>query len=125
MHFPLKISELSKITGASIRSIRHYEKKNLITASRLNNGYRKFDESAIERIKTIQIYLGLGLTTEQIEEIFSCHDSKYVEEYDELCEEMASVYKEKLVEINRKINTLAIVKHRLEKQIKQFKEQDA
>lgn len=85
----MKISELSKITGASIRSIRHYEKKNLITASRLDNGYRKFDELAIERIKTIQIYLGLGLTTDQIEEVFSCHDSKYEEEYDEFCEEMA------------------------------------
>jgi DNA-binding transcriptional MerR regulator len=118
----LKISELSKITGVSIRSIRHYEKKNLITVSRLDNGYREFDRSAIERINSIQIYLGLGLTTDQIEEIFSCHDSKYEEEYDELCEEMESVYEEKLSEINIKINTLEIVKHRLENQIKKFKQ---
>ena len=67
----MKISELSKKTGASIRSIRHYEKKNLITAVRLENGYREFDESAIKRIRIIQLYLGLGLTTEQIEEIWS------------------------------------------------------
>lgn len=121
----MKISELSKITGASIRSIRHYEKKKLITASRLDNGYRKFDESAIERIKAIQIYLGLGLTTDQIEEIFNCHESKYEPEYDELCEEMASVYKEKLTDINSKIHTLVVVKNRLEKQLTQFQQQEA
>jgi DNA-binding transcriptional MerR regulator len=116
----LKINELSKRTGASIRSIRHYEKKNLITVTRLDNGYREFDESAIDRIKSIQIYLGLGLTTDQINDIFNCHTSDYYPEYDELCEEMLELYTEKLNEINEKMNTLAIVKHRLEKQINQF-----
>jgi MerR family transcriptional regulator, Zn(II)-responsive regulator of zntA len=72
--FSLKIGELSEETGTSVRSIRHYEKKKLITVSRLVNGYREFSESAIERIKTIQLYLGLGLTNDQIEEVFKCED---------------------------------------------------
>lgn len=50
-------------------------RKNLITAVRLENGYREFDESAIKRIRIIQLYLGLGLTTEQIEEILKCEDN--------------------------------------------------
>jgi DNA-binding transcriptional MerR regulator len=116
----LKISELSKITGASIRSIRHYEKKNLLTATRLDNGYREFDKSAIDRIKTIQIYLGLGLTTEQIEDIFSCMDNDIEKDYDFFCDEMLRLYKDKLDEINSKVNALTTVKHRLEKQISQF-----
>jgi DNA-binding transcriptional MerR regulator len=116
----LKISELSKITGASIRSIRHYEKRNLLTSTRLDNGYREFDKSAIDRIKTIQIYLGLGLTTEQIEEIFNCMDTDINEDYDFFCDEMLRLYKDKLDEINSKVNALSVVKHRLEKQISQF-----
>lgn len=116
----MKISELSNITGVSIRSIRHYEKKNLLTATRLDNGYRKFDESAINRIKTIQIYLNLGLTTDQIKEILDCIDYDISQDYDEFCEEMLDVYKEKLNEINTKTNKLNSVKHRLEKQINQF-----
>ncbi|BCC46422.1 MerR family transcriptional regulator [Bacillus cereus] len=114
----MKISELSKKTGASIRSIRHYEKKNLITAVRLENGYREFDESAIKRIRIIQLYLGLGLTTEQIEEILKCEDNG-PEEY-EFCEEMLETYQVKLNQINRQISVLDVVKHRLEKQIMQM-----
>ncbi len=116
--FPLKISELSKKTGASVRSIRHYEKKNLITAVRLENDYREFDESAIKRIRIIQLYLGLGLTTEQIEEILKCEDSG-PEDY-EFCEEMLETYQEKLDQINRQISALDVVKQRLEKQIIQM-----
>lgn len=114
----MKISELSKKTGASIRSIRHYEKKNLITAVRLENGYREFDESAIKRIRIIQLYLGLGLTTEQIEEILKCEDNG-PEEY-EFCEEMLETYQVKLDQINRQISVLDVVKYRLEKQIMQM-----
>ncbi|MDA1544701.1 MULTISPECIES: MerR family transcriptional regulator [Bacillus cereus group] len=114
----MKISELSKKTGASIRSIRHYEKKNLITAVRLENGYREFDESAIKRIRIIQLYLGLGLTTEQIEEILKCEDNG-PEEY-EFCEEMLETYQAKLDQINRQISVLDVVKYRLEKQIMQM-----
>ncbi|MGG3575186.1 MerR family transcriptional regulator [Bacillus gobiensis] len=111
----MKISQLSKITGASTRSIRHYEKKKLITASRLENGYREFDESAIKRIRIIQLYLGLGLTTEQIEEILECEDNG-PEEY-EFCEEMLEIYQEKLDQYNRQIYALKVVTNRLEKQI--------
>lgn len=114
----MKISELSKKTGASIGSIRHYEKKNLITAVRLENGYREFDESAIKRIRIIQLYLGLGLTTEQIEEILKC-EVNGPEDY-EFCEEMLETYQVKLNQINRQISVLDVVKHRLEKQIMQM-----
>lgn len=116
----MKISQLSKITGASTRSIRHYEKKKLITAVRLENDYREFDESAIKRIRIIQLYLGLGLTTEQIEEILKCEDNG-PEDY-EFCEEMLGIYQEKLDQINRQISALEVVKHRLEKQIIQMTE---
>ena len=45
------IRELSDRTGASIRSIRHYESKGLVYARRLANGYRDYDDNAIGREK--------------------------------------------------------------------------
>lgn len=60
---PLNIGQLSRMTGASVRSIRHYDKKGLLDAKRLNNGYRDFDETAIDRIQTIQLYLGSAVFT--------------------------------------------------------------
>lgn len=111
----MKISELSKKTGASARSIRHYEKKKIITSVRLENDYREFDESAVERIRIIQLYLGLGLTTEQIEQILACEDNG-PDEY-EFCVEMMEAYQGKLDQINEQIRALETVKHRLEKQM--------
>ena len=68
----MRISEVARRTGVSIRSLRYYEQKRLLCARRLENGYRDLDEGSIERVQTIQMYLGLGLTTEQIEEILDC-----------------------------------------------------
>jgi MerR family transcriptional regulator, Zn(II)-responsive regulator of zntA len=69
--FSMRIQELAGRTGVSIRSLRYYEQKQLIASRRLDNGYRDFDETAIERVKTIQLYFGLGLTTGQIEQIIN------------------------------------------------------
>jgi len=118
----MKISQLSRITGASARSIRHYEKKKLITAVRLENDYREFDESAIERIRIIQLYLGLGLTTEQIEDILRGEVSA-PDDY-EFCTEMLEMYQQKLDEINRQMSGLEVVKQRLEKQIMQMTQRE-
>ncbi|MBW7455574.1 MerR family transcriptional regulator [Paenibacillus sepulcri] len=116
----MKISELSERTGASTRSIRHYEKKKLIAAARLDNDYREFDESAIERIRIIQLYLGLGLTTEQIEDILKGEVST-PDDY-EFCEEMLDAYQTKLDQINRQISGLEVVKERLERQTSKMRE---
>lgn len=119
----MRIGELSKKTGVSVRSIRHYEKKKLIFPKRLQNGYREFDESAIEDIRTIQLYLGLGLNTDQIEEIFKCKRNNLNHEImDEFCSELLETYEKKLEEINNQINKLVHVRTRLEEQIKRFKE---
>lgn len=118
----MKIGELSKKTGVSVRSIRHYEKKNLISSKRLHNGYREFDESAIEEIRTIQLYLGLGLNTEQIEEIIKCKRNNLKnKEINGICSELLETYEKKLEEINSQIHKLTIVKNRLEEQINRFK----
>lgn len=54
----MKISQLAKLTGISARSVRHYEEKGLISVSRLDNNYREFDDSVVEIINTIRLYLG-------------------------------------------------------------------
>lgn len=118
----MKISELSNRTGASARSIRHYEQKNLITSRRLENGYRDFDEATIDDIKTVQLYLGLGLTTDQIEAIMNCKNNNPKPEMDNLCVELLETYEKKLEEINHQMETLGIVKERLENQVNRFKE---
>ncbi|WP_253947808.1 MerR family transcriptional regulator [Paenibacillus ehimensis] len=68
----IHISELSRRTGVSLRSLRYYEEKNLLSPTRLENGYRDYAESDIEKVKFIQLYFSLGLTTKEITDFFDC-----------------------------------------------------
>jgi MerR family transcriptional regulator, copper efflux regulator len=57
----MRIGELSRLSGASPRSIRHYESAGLLSSGRDNRGYRDFDESAVAQIAKIKLLLGVGL----------------------------------------------------------------
>jgi MerR family Zn(II)-responsive transcriptional regulator of zntA len=117
----MRIHELARRTGVSIRSLRYYEQKQLITARRLNNGYRDFDEAAIERVRTIQLYFGLGLNTDQIEQIMNCNGTHAFPQKNPLCDEVLSLYEEKLQEVEEQITALDAVRSRLHERIATFK----
>ncbi|MCT1905491.1 MerR family transcriptional regulator [Oceanobacillus sojae] len=112
----MKISELSVQTGASMRSLRYYEEKGLIHPKRLDNGYRDYDESILEQVKTIQLYFNLGLSTDEIKEIVDC--DPFVFPYEQLiCDDVMELYQNKLLEVERQINSLNDVKSRLKNRI--------
>ncbi|MBD1383302.1 MerR family transcriptional regulator [Metabacillus arenae] len=118
----MKISQIAKMTGISSRSLRHYEKKGLITVSRLDNNYREFDDSIIEAINTIKLYLNLGLTTDQIKDILHCPEDQEYDKKDEYCEELLQIYETKLNEVIQQKKALDEAQVRLEKQINLMKE---
>jgi DNA-binding transcriptional MerR regulator len=110
----MRISEVSRRTGVSIRSLRYYEQKRLLCARRLENGYRDLDEGAIERVQTIQMYLGLGLTTEQIEEILDCTETSPFPHPLPVCEEaLLALYQGKLQDVEHQIAVLTALHTRL------------
>ncbi len=91
------------------------EKKGLLNADRLENDYRDFDESAIERVKAIQLYLKLGLTADEIKVLFKS-EAANPDEY-EYCEEMLETYEKTLRNVNYQIEALHGLKRLLERQI--------
>ena len=58
----LTIGQLSARTGASHRSLRHYEAQGLLTPDRGANGYRSYGEEAVEIVRRIKSLLALGLS---------------------------------------------------------------
>jgi MerR family Zn(II)-responsive transcriptional regulator of zntA len=117
----MRVHELARRTGVSIRSLRYYEQKHLIAARRLDNGYRDFDETAIERVRTIQLYFGLGLNTDQIEQIINCNGKHALPPKHPLCGEVLSLYEAKLQEVEEQISALEAVRSRLQERIASFK----
>ncbi|WP_339324878.1 MerR family transcriptional regulator [Paenibacillus sp. FSL W8-0194] len=118
----LKIGKVRKITGVSARSIRYYEEKGLIKASRQENNYREYDEKTIESINAIQLYLGLGLTTDQIRDIIFCRFPEQQEHKDKdvYCEELLLMYQSKMNEINQQLDALTKAKFNLAEKINQM-----
>lgn len=66
----IKIGEFAKIFDISIKTIRLYEEKGLITPSYIDNytGYRYFDNKNIEEMTKILILKDLGLALKEIKD---------------------------------------------------------
>ncbi|MCG7407326.1 MerR family transcriptional regulator [Paenibacillus sp. ACRRX] len=109
----MKIGELSARTGASLRSLRYYEQQGLIKPIRQPNGYREYSSLAVEQVQTIQLYLKLGLSTEQISSFLHC----VLKNKEAFCEEVLPVYQQKLEEIDRQITLLTMIRSNLVERI--------
>ncbi|MGP2435942.1 MerR family transcriptional regulator [Streptomyces sp. JW3] len=68
----MRISELARVTGVSTRSLRYYEEQGLLPARRLGNGYRDYDERAVQQVAFIQDLYRAGLSSEIIRDILPC-----------------------------------------------------
>jgi DNA-binding transcriptional MerR regulator len=122
----MTISELADRTGVSTRSLRYYEAKHLLPARRQENGYRDYDETAVERVQTIQFYLSLGISTEQLLNMVgrehplalsaSCFDY-----HNHTCPEAILQYETKLTEIEVQIATLEQARGQLQKILAQVR----
>jgi MerR family Zn(II)-responsive transcriptional regulator of zntA len=114
----MRIGELSRRTGVSVRSLRYYEQKQLLCSRRLANGYRDLNEESIERVKAIQMYLGLGLTTDQIEEILQCSETSPLPHPLPVCEEaLLDLYQDKLQEVEHQVAVLIVLRDRLKERV--------
>jgi MerR family transcriptional regulator, Zn(II)-responsive regulator of zntA len=121
----MNIGELARQTGASIRSLRYYEAKQLLSSQRGENGYRTYDQMAIERVRMIQFYLGLGLSTNEIFDVVFCSKPDDVATLCDgtglsLCPEEMDFYQEKLAEIEAQIAALETAKTYLKQRLKRW-----
>lgn len=113
----MKIGELSRRTGASIRSLRYYEAQGLIAPLRESNGYREYSPMAEDQVRTIRFYLQLGLTTEQIAGFLNCVLSRP----ETFCTEVLPVYESKLADIEAQIAQLTRIRDNLVDRISSFR----
>lgn len=72
----LGIGELSRLTGASVRSLRHYEARGVLAADRTATGRRRFRPEDVETVRRIRLLLEAGLPLAIIEKMLPCfHDT--------------------------------------------------
>ncbi|MFJ5829438.1 MerR family transcriptional regulator [Streptomyces sp. NPDC093089] len=59
----MKIGELSRLTGVSVRALRHYEEEGLVLPERGDNGYPDYCDGADEVVRQIRGLIECGLPT--------------------------------------------------------------
>jgi DNA-binding transcriptional MerR regulator len=70
----LKVGELARRTGLTVRALHHYDDFGLLHPSgRSDAGYRLYNAADIERLHTIQALRHLGLSLDDIQKAFAEH----------------------------------------------------
>jgi DNA-binding transcriptional MerR regulator len=87
----MKIGELSRLSGVSARSLRYYDQQGLLTARRASNGYREYDDSTVERARTIHMLFGMDFPREVVNSVLACSGDQGTASHDALAEQLVGV----------------------------------
>lgn len=99
----MKVKEVSKLTGVSVRTLHYYDEIGLLTPEQTNeNGYRLYSEKDLELLQQILFFRELGFSLKQIKAIV--HDPSFNRL--EALEMHRKMLLEKRERIDRMLNTL-------------------
>ena len=59
------IKGVAELAGVTVKAVRSYDARGLISPRRGSNGYRLYDESDVRVVREVRALLSLGLTAEQ------------------------------------------------------------
>ncbi|WP_416520772.1 MerR family transcriptional regulator [Streptomyces achromogenes] len=68
----MRIGDLSRRTGVSVRLLRYYEEQGLLRPLRRPSGYREYLEDDVRTVQNIRTLLGAGLSTRTIAALLPC-----------------------------------------------------
>ena len=69
------VTEVSRLTGVSVRTLHHYDYIGLLKPSQVSEaGYRLYDEAALERLYLILVFRELGLSLREIGQVLDTTD---------------------------------------------------
>jgi DNA-binding transcriptional MerR regulator len=118
----MKIGELASLTGASVRSIRHYQAQGLVRVERNANGYRDFGESAVELVRRIRVLLRNGFTLDEIRSVAVDLDDANL---GSVCGDVVKLYEAKLAELDARIGEMQTVQRRIRERLHEIERQRA
>ncbi|MGC4897483.1 MerR family transcriptional regulator [Micromonospora sp. DT31] len=61
----MRVGELARRTGTTVRALRYYESAGLVVPRRLGNGYREYEPVAVRQVAQIRELMALGLSVEE------------------------------------------------------------
>ncbi|MFI1092006.1 MerR family transcriptional regulator [Streptomyces sp. NPDC020917] len=71
----MRIGELARRSGVSVRSLRYYEEQGLLRSERSPSGQRHYGDGDVERVLFLQRLYNAGLSSRTILELLPCVDA--------------------------------------------------
>ncbi|GAB3461945.1 MerR family transcriptional regulator [Streptomonospora sediminis] len=68
----MRIGELAKRSGVSVRALRYYEEQRLLESARTPGGQRDYPEEAVDRVQLLQQLYAAGLASRTIVDLLPC-----------------------------------------------------
>lgn len=68
----MRIGELSKRTGVSLRMLRYYESEGLLKPKRTTSGYRDYETDEVRTVERIKLLGSAGMTLATIQQFLPC-----------------------------------------------------
>lgn len=112
----LRSAELSQLTGVSTDTLRHYERKGVLSRPRRSsNGYREYPASAVERVRMVQRALAVGFTLDELAPILSVRDRGGAP-----CNEVRALAATKLTAVNDRLDELVSMRDELQTLLREW-----
>ncbi len=68
----MRIGAVAERAGVSVRALRYYEEQQLLEAERSPSGQRHYADTAVDRVKFIQLLYAAGLSSSSIRQLLPC-----------------------------------------------------
>ena len=75
----IRIGEVARGAGVSVRAVRYYEQQGLLVAERSPSGQRLYRQDAVPLVRFFQEMFAAGLTSRRITELLPCWDSGHTD----------------------------------------------
>ncbi|MCR5846971.1 MAG: MerR family transcriptional regulator [Lachnospiraceae bacterium] len=111
----LRIGELAKLSGVSVKALHVYEKKNIIKPVKIDEftGYRYYSPDQFRFVEALIELQDMGFSLNEISKILSGNCSK--EEVADMFAEKETLLQERIFQLEAKIKELSLIKENIKK----------
>ena len=107
----MHIKDLAERAGVTVRAVRYYESRGLLTPRREANGYRAYDDADVHVVREVRALLSLGMTAEQTHPFVEC--LRAGNDRADVCPASLSAYRQRIAEIDERLAELAALRGQL------------
>jgi DNA-binding transcriptional MerR regulator len=107
----MHIKDLAQRAGVTVRAVRYYESRGLITPRREANGYRAYDDADVHVVREVRALLSLGMTAEQTHPFVEC--LRAGNDRADVCPASLSAYRQRIAEIDQRLAELTALRGQL------------